>query len=164
MEEAIHADLLLIVTDASNPDSLSQRRVVQQTLDRLGAGQNQYIEVLNKCDSSMPTILDSFPDAIHISALNGDGLDELKNGISSRLSGKLCPVVFRVPYQSMNLVPMIHDICQNVEVEYADSGAVIKASADQAGLNRILKAAGSTIQCEVIRPADLPEDITPSEG
>ena len=148
LEEAVQADLLLIVSDASNPDTLAQRRVVRETLARLGADQKPYIEVLNKCDQALPEIVDAFPDALKISALTAEGLDTLKNEISSQLGGRLCPVRFFVPYHAMQLTALIHENASRAQVEYGENEAVITAEVDQACLNRILKAAGPALRYE----------------
>ncbi len=150
LEEAVYSDLLLIVSDASNPEALAQRRVVHETLARLGADQKPCIEVLNKCDQALPEVLDSFPDAVKISALNGDGLDILKNEISARLGGKLCPVQFMIPYSAMQLASLIHEAGQQVTTDYQADGAVICAELDQATLNRIIKAGGGNLTYEIL--------------
>ena len=152
LEEAVNADLLLIVSDASNPDALAQRRVVQDTLARLGADRKPFIEVLNKCDAALPETLDAFPDAIRISALTGDGIGTLKNEISSQLGGRLCPVRFTVPYSAMQLASLIHENGQHVEISYEETGAVITAELDQTSLNRIVKAGGSGLSFELLKP------------
>ena len=154
LEEAVNADLLLIVSDASNPEALTQRRVVHETLARLGADQKPCIEVLNKCDKALPEILDSFPDAIKISALQQNGLDILKNEISSRLAGGYFPVQFHVPYSAMHLAALIHETGQHVETDYLADEAVFRAELDQTGLNRIIKTGGSLLTYEILKPAD----------
>ncbi len=154
LEEAIYSDLLLIVSDASNPDALAQRRVVHDTLARLRANQKPYIEILNKCDQALPEVLECFPDAVRISAVNGDGLETLKNEISSRLGGVLCPVQFYIPYSAMNLAALIHESGQHIETDYQADKAVITAEIDQASLNRIIKAGGASLTYEILKLDD----------
>ena len=154
LEEAVNADLLLIVSDASNPDALMQRHVVSETLAKLGADRKPLIEVLNKTDIALPENIGAFPDAIPVSALNGQGLDTLKNEISTRLIGVLNPVKFTVPYSAMQLSALIHELGQHVETDYQADAAIITAELDQAALNRIIKAGGSGISYEVLKPFD----------
>ena len=154
LEEAANADLLLIVSDASNPDALMQRHVVSETLAKLGADRKPLIEVLNKTDIALPENIGAFPDAIPVSALNGQGLDTLKNEISARLIGVLNPVKFTVPYSAMQLSALIHELGQHVETDYQADAAIITAELDQAALNRILKAGVSGISYEVLKPFD----------
>ncbi len=158
LEEAVNADLLLIVSDASNPEALSQRHVVSQTLAKLGADQKPLIEVLNKTDIALTENFGAFPDAVMVSALNGQGLDILEKEISTRLSGVLTPVKFNIPYSAMQLSALIHELGQHVETDYQADAAVITAELDQPALNRILKAGGQGISYEMLKPADATED------
>ena len=160
LEEAVNADLLLIVSDASNPDALMQRRVVSETLAKLGADQKPVIEILNKTDIALPENMGAFPDAVPVCTLDGSGLDTLKKEISTRLTGVLIPVKFNVPYSAMHLSAMIHEAGQNVVTEYQADAAVITAELDQASLNRILKTGGSVISYETPGPSDGTDDLS----
>ena len=152
LEEAVDADLLLIVSDASNPEALTQRRVVKETLERLGADRKPCLEILNKCDAALPETLNAFPDAVKTSALTGDGMDALKQEISRRLSSQTVIVRFEVPYQSMQLVSLIHDAGQNVEAEYRDDAVLVTACLDHTALQRILKSGGADLHFELVTP------------
>lgn len=82
LEEAIHADLLLHVVDASNPECQEQIEAVNEVLEELGAGENRCRLVLNKvdvaADEAVITVLrNTFPDSVAISARTGKGLDDL---------------------------------------------------------------------------------------
>ncbi|MBQ4435875.1 MAG: GTPase HflX [Clostridia bacterium] len=154
LEEAVNADLLLIVSDASNPDALEQLRVVDETLRKLGAERKPVIEVLNKSDIAAPESLLSFPDAVVVSAKTGDGMDELKNEIISHLGGVLCPVQFRIPYNAMQLTAMVHECGQNVTIDYKPNEAVIFAELDQTSLNRIIKAGNGQLSYEILNSED----------
>ena len=154
LEEAVNADLMLIVSDASNPDALAQRHVVDETLRKLGAEQKPVIEVLNKSDIASPESLLSFPDAVVVSAKIGDGMDELKNEIISHLGGVLCPVQFRIPYYAMQLTAMVHECGQNVTIDYQPNEAVIFAELDQTSLNRIIKAGNGQLSYEILNSED----------
>ena len=52
LEEALSADLLLIVSDLSSPFYKQQREVVYDVLNQLGAQGKPMLEVLNKCDKA----------------------------------------------------------------------------------------------------------------
>ncbi len=154
LEEAAEADLLLIVSDASNPDAAAQRAVVQETLERLGAGSAPCVEVLNKCDCALPENLAAFPDAVHISALNGEGVDALREEIGRRLDQRRAQVRFEIPYSAMQLLNLIHEAGQNVTTSYEQECASVTAALDQASLMRILKAGGGVLTYEVLTPEE----------
>ncbi|MCX7590722.1 MAG: GTPase HflX, partial [Kiritimatiellae bacterium] len=90
LEEAVEADLLLVVADAAHPCAVEHLAVVRRTLDEIGAGRVPSILVLNKCDlPEAPPAVELFarthPGAIAISARTGAGIDLLKAEIGSRL-------------------------------------------------------------------------------
>jgi GTP-binding protein HflX len=81
--EAIEADLLLHVVDASDPAWPEQVDAVEQTLDRLEVAPREMRMVFNKVDAlpDEETLLGlkaQHPDAFFVSAVRGDGLDRLR--------------------------------------------------------------------------------------
>ncbi len=89
LEEVVEADLVLHVIDAAAPDRDRRMTAVQQVLEEVGAIDVPLIEVYNKSDQLTPDerrrIRDTNPDAACISALTGDGVDELVDVVASRL-------------------------------------------------------------------------------
>lgn len=93
LEEAVYADLLLIVLDASDPEVEFQYKTVCEVLDDIGANKNQRLILLNKIDkedevSTISETKHKFPDAICISAREQTGFDELKERIYEILYGE----------------------------------------------------------------------------
>jgi GTP-binding protein HflX len=91
LEEARHADLLLHVADASNPAVFEQISAVYQVLRELGIEEKATLLVLNKIDRladprSLTPILQRYPNAIPISAKDGQGLAQLHAAASAALS------------------------------------------------------------------------------
>jgi GTP-binding protein HflX len=90
LEETKDADLVLHVIDASASDRDRRMNAVHSVLAEVGALEVPIVEVYNKCDAVTPderrrlTELD--PAALCISALNGQGLDELIETITSRVA------------------------------------------------------------------------------
>ena len=120
LEEAALADLLLIVTDASNPDSLAQRRVVDEVLEKLGATAQPRLEVLNKVDRALPEIVLAFPDAVQVCALTGEGTDVLLEAIQEKLHDRLVTVTLRIPYDKMKVSGLVRTYAQDVSETYED--------------------------------------------
>lgn len=94
LQEAIDADLLLHVVDASNPDWTLQIRQVQQVLKEIGAQDIPQLLVFNKVDAmdegSLPLqVQDMFEvdgvqtPRIFVSARAGSGLAELRAALAS---------------------------------------------------------------------------------
>lgn len=96
LQEAIDADLLLHVVDASNPGFPEQMVQVQKVLDEIGAADIPQILVFNKLDSlaaeQRPLELVDHYDVnghgsarLFVSARSGEGVDALRQTLSSRV-------------------------------------------------------------------------------
>ena len=92
LEEVTEADLLLHVVDASHPEALNQIKAVNQVLEELEAVDKQTLMVFNKIDQiasrlcrnegmesydELHVLQSEYPDGIAISALTGEGLEQL---------------------------------------------------------------------------------------
>ena len=90
LEEVVDADLALHVIDASAPDRERRMAAVRSVLEEVGATDVPMIEVYNKCDALVPDetrrLQEQDPSALCISALTGEGMDELVETIASRLA------------------------------------------------------------------------------
>ncbi|MCX7831772.1 MAG: GTPase HflX [Actinobacteria bacterium] len=91
LEEIVESDLLLHVIDASNKDFIRHLRVVEKTLEKIGAANIPRISVFNKVDAVEEALLErlkkEYSDSVFISALKGKGLEELKDKIAEALVG-----------------------------------------------------------------------------
>jgi len=91
LEEAVHADLLLHVVDASHPDAVQQFRAVEEVLNQIASTQRDELVVLNKIDAAPDAAAlewlarDTGRDWVALSARTGQGLDELHRLVASRL-------------------------------------------------------------------------------
>lgn len=87
LEELRYASVLLHVIDVSHPEWPEQARVVDELVERLGAGAAPCVRVLNKSDcipaSELPDI-----GGLPISAKTGLGLDKLSAEIRKQLAPK----------------------------------------------------------------------------
>jgi GTP-binding protein HflX len=90
LEETADADLVLHIIDAAAPDRDRRMHAVQSVLDEVGAVDVPMLEVYNKCDALTPDerrrLQAQDPSALCISALTGQGVDELVETITSRLA------------------------------------------------------------------------------
>jgi GTP-binding protein HflX len=104
LQEAMEADLLLHVVDASNPDFPEQMQEVQKVLAEIGAENVPQLLVFNKLDAldeqHQPLQmqddyeLDGTPvPRIFVSARAGLGLDRLRSALAQRAQEALGPVI-----------------------------------------------------------------------
>lgn len=90
LEEARQADLLLHVVDASSPEAEAQVAAVAEVLDELGLKDHPTLLVLNKTDkvpdrSFLDVLRAQHRDSVSISAVKGEGLDNLEQAVRSAL-------------------------------------------------------------------------------
>jgi len=97
LEEVTAADIILHVRDIAHPDSEAQRADVLAVLAEIGVGPEAgegapIIEVWNKLDALDPEAHEAVlanaardPDVVAISALTGEGIEDLQRIVSERL-------------------------------------------------------------------------------
>ncbi|HXC61117.1 MAG TPA: GTPase, partial [Nitrospiria bacterium] len=90
LEEVLEADLLLHIIDMSHPHAENQRASVQKVLEELGADKKPQLEVYNKIDLSAvyaarPKGAEIQPSGVFISALRGDGIQDLLERMETML-------------------------------------------------------------------------------
>lgn len=90
LEEVAAADLLLHVIDASSPDRERHMEAVRAVLTEVGAARVPALDVFNKCDRLEPAerarLHALYPGALAVSALTGEGRDELIAAMEGRLA------------------------------------------------------------------------------
>jgi GTPase len=105
LEETLNADIVLHVVDASAEDDEqdSQREAVDDVLQEIGAADIPVEVVLNKIDRVDPLhrrrLANRFPTAPQVSALTGEGIEELKAEIARRFEDRWERVRMLVPYE-----------------------------------------------------------------
>ncbi len=109
LEETVHADLVILVLDASDPEARSRLRVVEQALDDIGADQQPRLLALNKMDRledrrEQFVWLNEFPDAIPISAATGEGLDDLAGRALEAFLGPVKEVTVTAPLRDARVI------------------------------------------------------------
>ena len=137
LEEALYADLLVVVSDLSSPNYAQQRATVFEVLRDLGAGDRPILEALNKADRVNVTGMVEPADAILISAKEGRGLEDLKGEISRRIAALRHRVELMIPYDRGNVLSLIHGKGQVVEEEYLPEGTRVVCLLDAALYQRV---------------------------
>jgi GTP-binding protein HflX len=86
LEELDAADLLLYISDASNPDWPRQRASVETIMRELKLDQKPSLEVFNKIDRLDAAARAALPaGALEVSAAQGEGIEALRAAIAERL-------------------------------------------------------------------------------
>ena len=129
LEEAVYADIILHVVDASNPAMDSQMHVVYDTLEKLGAGDKPIITAFNKIEIAGNKVLKDFKadKTVNISALHGDGLTELKDIIEEVLRESKIYIEKTYSYTEVSKISLIRKYGQLISEEYVAEGIEVKA-------------------------------------
>jgi GTPase len=105
LEETLVADLVLHVVDgsASEQELVEQIAAVDVVLREIGANELPVELVVNKIDAvdslGRRRLANRYPDALQISALTGEGLDELRARIAERFGERFERVRLLLPYE-----------------------------------------------------------------
>ena len=141
LEEALLADVLVIVSDGSSDEMVHQHDVVLDVLASLGASDKPTIDVINKIDR-MDTVL-QWPGALGISAKNGTGMDALLDEISRKIKGVQRTVRVEIPYAQGGILSMLHDSANVLNEEYNERGVLVEAMIDDQIAGRLAGKLGS---------------------
>jgi GTPase len=104
LEETLVADLVLHVVDGSAPEEklIEQIAAVDAVLDEIGASDLPLELVVNKIDAvdalHRRRLANRYPDALQVSALTGEGMDELRTRIADRFAERFEAVRLLLPY------------------------------------------------------------------
>jgi GTP-binding protein HflX len=121
LEETVDADLVLHVADASAPDERLDDMIgaVDSVLAEIGAAEVPIELVLNKIDEVDPLrrrrLANRFPGSLEISALTGEGLDELRARVAERFGERLRPVRLLVPYDQGRVLAELYELGAPIE-------------------------------------------------
>jgi GTP-binding protein HflX len=134
LEETKLADLLVHVVDASvdEDEMLEMLRAVEDVLEEIGTGEQPRVLVLNKADAldedRRREVGYRHPDAVLVSALTGEGLDELGERIQHEFERTLADIELLVPYSEGARLAELHNVAgDQLEREDTAEGVRVRA-------------------------------------
>ena len=134
LEEAVIADLILIVADVSDPGCEEKIGVTEATLEEIGATARRIV-VYNKTDKTDKRVADG-ENFLFISAKTGFGLAALKEKIERFFEERFLEINVLFPWDEQSLLATVKKD-EIIKIENTDVGAVLtlKVSADNRYLN-----------------------------
>jgi GTP-binding protein HflX len=132
LEEAVLADFLIHVLDASAIEIQRFHDTTLEVLKELGAEDKQVITVLNKIDriedpDALAGLRQLYPDAIHISAVSGQGLDDVLKACSHVLADRVRRKNYRIPQNRADLVSLLHRDAKVLSTDYDGDDILVSA-------------------------------------
>jgi len=166
LEETMHADLLLIVLDVSDPAAERHYETVQRTLDDLFAeverdpntpkewSPPERLLVLNKVDllkdnQELLVWKSREPEAIAVSAADPDhlGIERLRDAVRGRATGKVRERLLTVPVGDGKTVSAIENRAEVLERRYENGEVIFRARVGGRVLDQ-LRAGGARFEVE----------------
>jgi GTP-binding protein HflX len=134
LEDTLRADLLLHVVDASHPEAEAQILAVDRVLADIGADEMPRVLVLNKADVADRDVISGlrrqWGDAVVISAVTGQGIEDLRNCIVERLPLTRRVIEALIPYDRADLVALAHRDGEVHSEEHRPDGTLIVAEVE----------------------------------
>ena len=140
LDEAVYADLLIIVSDASDEYAPVQLEVCTQLLSELGAEGKPTLFAFNKCDAVNDTdalyqlkriASDYNGETVFISAKTGEGLEDFLCALEKLLRGGKKQISIMIPQSKAGLISTIYSKGEDVEVDYRADGIYATLVADE---------------------------------
>lgn len=139
LEEVAASDLILHVVDGSDPDPEGQLSAVRKVLADIDAHDIPELVVINKADAADPYVINRIKlhekNAIAISALTGQGVDELVAMIEAQLPHPQIDIKATVPYDRGDLLARAYREGNVLSRTDTEAGTVIIAKVPQALAN-----------------------------
>ena len=130
LEEAVLADILLLVLDVSSDDIDNEWETTIGVLKELGADEKKIVVVFNKIDRidreaetlKLARLRGLFPGAIFVSAQSGEGLPELRLVLSEFAARSRSLLKAAIPPSRYDLITLVHSAGSVYEENYTPDG------------------------------------------
>ncbi|HVM01204.1 MAG TPA: GTPase HflX [Acidimicrobiales bacterium] len=138
LEVVRESELLVHVVDSSAPDPEAQIDAVRAVLDELDADRVPELLAFNKADATdeAKRLSAEHPGSVALSAITGDGVDELLAAVGDRLRAAAAVVELSVPYDRGDVVAAVHREGEVLAERHDEAGTRIRARLDPAGAAR----------------------------
>ena len=136
LDEAVDADVILNICDASSEECAEHFRVTNELLSELGCQDKPIITVLNKSDIASPDNIPLISNAVRISALSGKGTDELLERIAKALPPTRKRVKMLLPFSKGGAAAEIRKTGVIHSEEYVADGLLLDATVEMYTLEK----------------------------
>jgi GTP-binding protein HflX len=163
LEEALNADVLLHVVDASHPQAAVQMTAVEEVLASITHKSRDVVLVFNKVDRIEDRIsLQSLREgrrleSVSVSAVTGEGLDALDRAIRRRLDSHSFLLDIHVPLSDGRLDALVRSRGKPLEDELLEEQSTrrLRMRLTEEALGTLKRAAGPGLRVVVVAdPAD----------
>ncbi len=129
LEEASCADIILHVSDISDPEAAEKAETTQRILAELGCGEIPVVNILNKCDLVDYDIPEN-ENTVKISAAKGQGIERMLSVIAANLPESSKRMSLLIPYDKAGFSAEIRRGGKIFSEEYTEKGILTDALVD----------------------------------
>lgn len=129
LEEAACADIILHVSDISDPEASEKTLTTQQILAELGCGEIPVVNILNKSDLVDYDIPED-DTTVKISAKDGTGIERMLTLIAKNLPESAKRMKLLIPYDKAGFSAQIRENGKIFSEEYTENGTLTDALVD----------------------------------
>ena len=135
LDEAVYADIVIMMTDASDKEAESQLLVTETLLSELGASDKPTLCVFNKCDlegERIPMAPSAVPkeNVFYLSAKTGQNVDAFVTRLGELVNESTTRVVFAIPMTRQDVVAGLYRVARVAEVTYEGDVTYVTAVCD----------------------------------
>ncbi len=135
LDEAVHADIILMMTDASDKECEAQLAVTEKLLCDLGAADKPTLCVFNKCDKEaeqLPAAPASIPkeNVFYVSAKTGQNVEALVDRLGQLVNESTSRVTFAIPMARQDVVAGLYRLARVEDVTYEGDLTLVTAVCD----------------------------------
>jgi len=134
LEEAVLADFLIHLLDASQPEVMKFYDTTRKVLTELGADEKRILVVFNKIDklpdpSVIPSLRHHFPGAHFISVKTGEGLEKFVDALAILANEDVTTIDLQIPLSRSDLIARLHRDTEVLSTEYVDNDVKLSVRA-----------------------------------
>ena len=135
LEEAVYADILVLLVDASDPEAEEQVKVTEETLAELGASGKPMLYVFNKCDRGAANVgrfgVEMPENVAYISAVTGQGIENFVSKLENIVLNGHSRETLQIPNAKAGTLNSLYRSGAAIEsVEYGADGITVVAMLD----------------------------------
>ena len=134
LDEVVFADVLLVVSDITDPEAAEHIEVTRSVISELGASDKPVIYVYNKCDLFDKILpMPEGEETVVVSGVTGYGIDRLLCAIESAVHKFKKKYSLLIPYSEQSSLSALYNSYTVKNVEYLETGISVEAILDEKG-------------------------------
>ena len=129
-----------VVPPRKGHEFVAQADVTRALIDELGASDKPCLFVYNKCDKGLASHpMTPTADNVYISAVTGEGTDELVRRLEELATAGKKEYIFEIPSDKFALINTLYSEASVLETEYTEKGVRVSAVCDKKTAGKLSK-------------------------